>query len=439
MTRLEDRRILVRDIEQACAEGARLAPACTLAGINARTLRRWNAGDGLAQGDRRPDAERSVPAHALTDAERTRIIAVANEPRFAETPPARIVPTLADEGVYIASESSFYRVLREHGQMNRRGRAQPPRASRPPTTHIATGPAEVWCWDVTFLPAQIHGRWFYLYLILDLYSRKIVGFEVHDTDSAEHAAHLARRTALAEGVHAMPVRPVLHGDNGATLKATTVLAMLHWLGIKPSYSRPRVSDDNPFVEALFRTVKYRPAFPLKGFADLQAARDWSAQFVQWYNNDHHHSGIRYLTPAQRHAGQDGPMLAARHAVYRDARERNPRRWSAQTRNWTPVGAVTLNPERDVVVRATTSQIQLSGSIGEPAFPSRPDNAQATARNVGDGRSGATRSHAQSAFAREHGEDGEHRTFSAVSTVARSSPAGDSHLPTSAPQAQWIRR
>ena len=104
----------------------------------------------------------------------------------------------------------------------------------------------------------MQGRWFYLYLILDLYSRKIVGFEVHDTDSADHAAHLARRTALAEGMHAMPVRPVLHGDNGATLKGTTVLAMLHWLGIEPSYSRPRVSDDNPYAEALFRTAKYRP-------------------------------------------------------------------------------------------------------------------------------------------------------------------------------------
>ena len=148
--------------------------------------------------------------------------------------------------------------------MNHRGRAQPPRVSRPPTTHIATCPGEVWCWDVTFLPAQMQGRWFYLYLILDLYSRKIVGFEVHETDSAEHAAHLARRTALAEGVHTMSARPVLHGDNGATLKATTVLAMLHWLGIKPSYSRPRVSDDNAFAEALFRTAKYRPEFPLKG-------------------------------------------------------------------------------------------------------------------------------------------------------------------------------
>ena len=233
MTRLEDRQILVRDIEQARADGARLVLACALAGIDARTLRRWKAGDGLRQGDRRPDADRPIPSHALSETERARIIAVANEPRCAEMPPARIVPALADEGIYLASESSFHRVLRAHGQMNRRGRAQPPRALRPPTTHITTRPGEVWCWDVTFLPARVQGGWFYLYLILDLYSRKVVGFEVHDTDSAEHTAHLARRTALAEGLHTMSARPVLHGDNGATLKATTVLAMLHWLGIKP--------------------------------------------------------------------------------------------------------------------------------------------------------------------------------------------------------------
>jgi putative transposase len=307
MTRLEDRQILVRDIEQACADGCRLAPACALGGIDTRTLRRWKAGDGLIQGDRRPDAERPVPSHALSEAERAQIVAVANEPRFAETPPARIVPALADEGIYIASESSFHRVLRAHGQMNRRGRAQPPRTSRPPTTHIATRPGDVWCWDVTFLPAQIQGRWFYFYLILDLYSRKIVGFEVHDTDSAEHAAHLARRTALAEGVHAKPVRPVLHGDNGATLKATTVLAMLHWLGIEPSYSRPRVSNDNAFAEALFRTAKYRPEFPLKGARRSGCRPATAGRFVHWYNHEHRHSGIRYVTPAQRHVGQMAPF------------------------------------------------------------------------------------------------------------------------------------
>src|SRR6201995_3764788 len=367
MTRLEDRRTLADHIAQARADGARLSPACALAGIDARTLQRWKAGVGLARGDRRPDGDRPAPSHALSEAERAKIVAVCNEPRFAETPPARIVPMLADEGIYIASEASFHRVLRAHGQMNRRGRARPPQGSVPPRTHIATRPGEVWCWDVTFLPSQVQGRWFYFYLILDLYSRKIVGFEVHDTDSAEHAAHLVRRTALAEGVHAMTARPVLHGDNGATLKATTVLAMLHWLGIAPSYSRPRVSDDNAFAEALFRTAKYRPEFPSKGFADLDAARQWTVRFVQWYNHEHRHSGIRYVTPAQRHAGQDRPLLDVRHAVYQEARDRNPQRWSGQTRNWTPIGVVTLNPERATLVQAATSQIQLSGSIGKPAF------------------------------------------------------------------------
>jgi len=192
--------------------------------------------------------------------------------------------------------------------MNRRGRARPPRRSRPPTTHIATAPGQVWCWDITFLPALVTGQWFYLYLILDLYSRKIVGFEVHDSDSADHAVTLVRRTALTEGVHAASTKPVLHGDNGATLKATTVLAMLAWLGIAPSHSRPRVSDDNPYAEALFRTAKYRPEFPQRGFADLDAARDWAARdwaarFVHWYNHVHRHGAIRYVTPAERHTGR----------------------------------------------------------------------------------------------------------------------------------------
>jgi hypothetical protein len=239
-------------------------------------------------------------------------------------------------------------------------------------------------------------------------------------------------------VHAKPVRPVLHGDNGATLKATTVLAMLHWLGIEPSYSRPRVSDDNAFAEALFRTAKYRPEFPINGFADLETAREWAGRFVRWYNTLHRHSGIRYVTPAQRHAGQDGHVLAARHVVYQDARQRNPQRWSGSTRDWTPIGVVTLNPERNIIIRAATSQIQLSGSIDEPALPSRPGSVQAAERNAGDGRSRATRSHAQSALAREHGEAGEHRTFSAVSTVAHSSPVGSPHLQTSTRQAQRHR-
>jgi len=199
---------------------------------------------------------------------------------------------------------------------------------------------------MTYLPATVVGRWFHLYLILDLYSRKIVGWEVHDSDDSAHAAHLVRRTALSKGIAALEAKPVLHGDNGATLKATTVLAMLHWLNIKPSYSRPRVSDDNALAESLFRTAKYRPEFPAKGFVDLDEARAWATHFVRWYNVEHRHSGIGYVSPAQRHAGADHAILGARHALYVQARERNPSRWSRATRDWTPVGAVTLNPERD---------------------------------------------------------------------------------------------
>ena len=354
MIGLEDRQEHARDIEAARKAGARLHQACEVAGITARTLQRWNAHQGLESGDGRPEALRPMPAHALTEAERAQVLSVANEPRFADVPPARIVPMLADEGVYVASESSFARVLRAHGQTEHRGRAKAPKDGRPPTTHIATAPRQVWCWDMTYLPATVIGQWFHLYLILDLYSRKIVGWEVHDSDDSIHAAHLVRRTALAEGIATLPIKPVLHGDNGATLKATTVLAMLYWLGVKPSYSRPRVSDDNAYAESLFRTAKYRPEFPAKGFVDLAAARAWATNFVRWYNVDHRHSGIRYVSPAQRHAGDDHAILAARHELYVQARERHPARWSGETRNWTPIGAVTLNPERDSVVAMATA-------------------------------------------------------------------------------------
>jgi transposase InsO family protein len=351
MIGLEDRQCLSQDIGVAHAGGARLHLACEIAGIDLRTLQRWKAHEGLTEGDGRPHAARPAPSHALSGAERAELVRVANEPRFAAVPPARIVPMLADDGVYLASESTFSRVLRDEGQAAHRGRAKKARAVRPPTTHVATAPRQVWCWDMSYLPAAVVGMWFHLYLILDLYSRKIVGWEVHATDDSVHAAHLVRRTALAEGIATMLSKPVLHGDNGSTLKATTVLAMLYWLGVKPSYSRPRVSDDNAYAESLFRTAKYRPEFPAKGFTDLDAARTWAAEFVRWYNDDHRHSGIRYVTPGQRHDGEDHAILAARHALYLTARERNPARWSGATRDWTPTGPVTLNPERDSVVTA----------------------------------------------------------------------------------------
>lgn len=352
---LEARQALTRNIAAAHAAGARLALACEIVGIDIRTHQRWQSAADPTQGDGRPNASHPQPHHALTADERTNLLSVANEARFAAMPPARIVPMLADEGRYLASESTFSRVLRENKQTTHRGRAKVPRAARPATTHIATAAQQVWCWDMTYLPATVKGRWFYLYLILDLYSRKVVGWEVESTDHADHAADLVQRTALAEGIATILNTLVLHGDNGATLKATTVLAMLHWLGVKPSYSRPRVSNDNAYAESLFRTAKYRPEFPSQGFADLAEAKAWAAAFVAWYNHDHRHSGIGYVSPAQRHAGEDVAILAARHAVYTKARENNPARWSGATRNWMPAGPVTLNPERESVVKTCVQQ------------------------------------------------------------------------------------
>ncbi|MCB1998556.1 MAG: DDE-type integrase/transposase/recombinase [Rhodoferax sp.] len=188
MIRLEDRQVIAQAVEEAHTAGAGLRPACELVGVDLRTLQRWKASDGLVRGDRRPEAVREPPAQALSEAERARLLQVANEPLFADVPPARIVPMLADEGIYLASESSFHRTLRAAGQSGRRGRAKAPKPTRPPTTHVATAPNQVWCWDMTFLPSVVAGRWFYLYLILDLHSRKVVGWETHDNDDADHAA-----------------------------------------------------------------------------------------------------------------------------------------------------------------------------------------------------------------------------------------------------------
>ena len=168
MILIADRRSLAQDIQIARDAGARLKQVCDIAGIDARTLQRWKAQEGLTKGDGRPQALRPLPSHALSEAERAKLLSVANEPRFCAVPPARIVPMLADEGVYLASESTFARVLRAHGQTAHRGHAKAPRARRPPTTHIATAARQVWCWDMTYLPATVIGRWFHLYLILDL-------------------------------------------------------------------------------------------------------------------------------------------------------------------------------------------------------------------------------------------------------------------------------
>jgi len=338
-----DRRHAVTLIDQARAHGVRLSPACKVLGLSARTYQRWTREGGVGE-DQRPLAERPTPANALTPEEEQAILAVCHRPKFASLAPEQIVARLLDEEQrYIASVSSFYRVLRRHGELAHRGRAKAPVSRPQPTTFHATAPNQVWSWDCTWLAGPVKGLFFYLVMILDVYSRKVVGWEVFEAESAHNASLVIQRAVLAERLVDQPL--VLHADNGSPFKGATLLETLRALKITPSYSRPRVSNDNAFSEALFRTCKYVPDYPVNGFDSLNAARPWVDGFVRWYNAEHRHSAIRFVTPDERHRGEDQAILAQRHALNQAARDQNPARWSGKTRNWDPIEVVSLNPER----------------------------------------------------------------------------------------------
>ena len=342
MINTPDRERAVELVKETVAAGARTFMVCDQMGISMRTYQRWTREGGI-KADGRPDAVRPPPVHKLTQAERDELLAVVNSPVHKSLPPSQIVPALADEGRYIASESTFYRVLREENQQQHRGRSKAP-APKPLNTHCATGPNQVWCWDVTWLPGPAKGIFFYLYLILDIYSRKIVGWEIHEEESSELASELVTRAYLREGIAGVEL--VLHSDNGSPMKGASLMETLYRLGIMKSYSRPRVSNDNAYAESIFRTCKYRPDYPHKGFATLDDARDWVHQFASWYNQQHKHSGLKFITPVQRHSGQAQEVMRQRRAVYETAKAANPTRWSGRTRNWDLPEEVWLNPEKE---------------------------------------------------------------------------------------------
>ena len=344
MTSTLDRQSAIALIEEAVTAGARRAEACAEMALSPRTLRRWTAG-GQAHADQRPVAPRRDPRNKLSDDERATILSLCNSTEFASLPPSQIVPRLADQGRYLASESSFYRILHAQGQQQHRGRAKPPIPRKPPTSYKASGPCQIWTWDITWMPGPVAGMFFYLYLIVDIFSRKIVGWEVHEREGANLAAMLVEKAVWAEARIARPL--VLHADNGSPMKGATMKVTLEKLGIAASYSRPRVSNDNPFSEALFRTCKYRPDWPAKGFATRTDAQVWVKSFAGWYNGEHLHSSTRFTTPNTRHTGLDVDVLANRAMLYAKARARKPERWSGNTRNWQPAGPVWLNPEKDL--------------------------------------------------------------------------------------------
>lgn len=327
-------------IDEACAQGARRHKAGEVLGLTLRCVQRWQPEGEIREDGRKAAAQHRIPANALTPDERRPVLEVANRPEFADLSPKQIVPRLADQGEYLASESSFYRILHDAQPLTHRGKARPPTHQRPPPL-VASGPNQVWTWDLTYLPTDWHGVFCYLYLIVDLFSRKIVGWEVHEQESAEHAATLFRQSYLREGVDG--ARLVLHSDNGAPMKGATLLATRQRLGVMPSFSRPSVSNDNPFSAALLRTLKYTPAYPDRPFASVEDSRAWVARFVPWYNGVHLHSALQFVTPDQRHRGEDHQRLRHRTAVYEAAKARNPTRWSGDIRNWEPVGPVSLNP------------------------------------------------------------------------------------------------
>lgn len=342
MISTQDRRDAVTLINEAVNSGARMFRACAELEFCPRTYRRWTILAGTVKPDGRPIAVRPVPANALSEAERQKLVALSCQTEFASLPPSQIVPILADRGEYYASESSFYRVLKAHDLQHHRGRSGAPSQSEP-RRHQATGPNQVWVWDITWLPGPVAGTFYYLYLMLDLFSRKVVGWEVHEEETSEHAALLIRKASLAEGRGLTPL--VLHSDNGSPMKGATMLVTLQKLGIAPSFSRPGVSDDNAQAEAFFRTLKYRPGYPDKGFKTLETVRDWVMKFVRWYNTRHQHSALKFVTPEQRHQGADIAVLQARKTLYEQAKAAKPERWRGTTRNWDRPATVWLNPVR----------------------------------------------------------------------------------------------
>jgi len=254
------------------------------------------------------------------------------------------VPTLLDNGQYIASESIFYRVMREHNQLSHRGKGTVNQRKKPQAL-IATKPNEIYSWDITYLMSPIKGQYYYLYLVMDIYSRKIVGWQVHDCESSAHAADLIADIARRENIDKNQL--VIHSDNGGPMKGATLRAKMNDLKIAPSYSRPRVSNDNPYSESLFKTIKYHYTFPEDPFSGLSEARTWVDKFVLWYNEEHQHSGIKFVTPNQRHNGLDKAILDNRKKVIEQAKKDHPDRWNGrETRNLEPANVVHLNPGRE---------------------------------------------------------------------------------------------
>ena len=326
----------ISKIEEANQSGCRIAKACESIGIDVRTFERWRLNPN---GDMRK-GPLTKPANKLSDLERQEIINTVTSKEYVDKSPSQIVPLLADKGVYLASEASFYRILKEEKMDAHRSKSTPIKKKKPMEL-VADGPNQVYSWDITYLQSTIKGMFFYLYFFMDVYSRKIVGYTVQKEQSALIAAEMMEVICKRERIQ--PWQITLHSDNGSPMKGATMLAKLQILGVMPSFSRPSVSNDNPYSESLFKTTKYCPKFPSNPFETVESASEWVEEFVHWYNEEHLHSGISFVTPGSRHRGEDIKILEDRQKVYEEAQLKSPTRWSGVIRNWGHVKKVFLNP------------------------------------------------------------------------------------------------
>lgn len=328
-------------IQEAQKNGARLLKACEALEISVSTFERWRSGK---TSDSRKGASKVV-ARKLSDEERQEIIAVSCSNEYKDDNPYKIVASLLTKGTYIASISSFYRVLREKGLVKHRGNSRPGQSHSKPPELVATGPNQVWTWDITWLHSHIRGIFYFAYTIIDIWDRSIVKWAIHDREDDEFARELFQ-AAFEENDYP---NVFVHSDNGNPMKGMSLMALFYDLGISNSYSRPRISDDNPFIEAWFKTLKTHVSYPGK-FKSIADARIWFADFVHSYNGAHSHSGLHYITPMQVRSGEYSEIIIKRNETMKMAYKKNPLRWSNGVKQLPKKHIVYLNPSADTRIK-----------------------------------------------------------------------------------------
>jgi len=288
-------------------------------------------------------AARRESSRRISDVDRQKVLAVLHSERFVDSSPAEVVATLLDEEVYHCAERTMYRILEEAGENGeRRNQLVHPEYKKPEL--LATGPNQVWSWDITKLKGPAKWTYFYLYVILDIFSRYVVGWMIAGQESSSLARRLIGETCDKQGINDDQL--TLHADRGTSMKSKLVAQLLADLGVTKSHSRPHVSDDNPFSESQFKTLKYRPGFPDR-FEGYDHAKSFCQVFFNWYNHDHRHSGIAMLTPEQLHYGEVDKVLAGRQRVLDAAYRAHPERFvNGPPKLPSPPRAVWINPPAD---------------------------------------------------------------------------------------------